>query len=613
MSKKLLNLLLVVMMLAVLVPTALAAPPVQEEGQDYVVVADDWLSKLAEKYLGNPLAYPAIVDYTNQKHAEDDSYANITDPDLVEIGWKIYIPSAAEAKAYTEGPAAIGEVCPQRGGTLTVVQAISPRTIDSMIDPGAEGINILSQSMEGLLRFNEKSEVVPALAEAWSISADGLVYNFKLRKGVKFHAGDDFSAKDVIYTFKRLMDPEGIASFRQLYIDHIEKVEAANDYEVDITLKEPWPAFPIFLAANHTFIVNQRVIEEAGDQYGFTVTSGTGAFKFKEWVKDDHLTLVRNENYWQEGLPCVDEVVYRLIADPGVMMVNLETGAVNVLQDPPMELISDFAANPDLRVQQFPDNAIFIIEMNAADPPFDDVRVRQAFSKAIDRQEIADIVFASYAESADDFFPSHFWAHDPSLKVPYDPEGAKALLAEAGYDANNPLKFTFHVYNKPPYTDIGTLIQAQLKEIGVEVEVIALDTATVIDLIHNAGGQDRRTMNAGMVRHIARNVAEEFVANRYATFGKLHWLTLYNEEGGVQNPEAEDLMRQVSSLSDYIEKDRTEAKELYRQLAEIILLEDVPEILTVIQANLDITRTEVQDFPTSVADWVPLYRVWLKQ
>jgi branched-chain amino acid transport system substrate-binding protein len=98
MSKKLLNLLLVVMMLAVLVPTALAAPPAQE-GEDYVVVADDWLSKLADKYLGNPLAYPSIVRATNLKHAADDSYAAIVDPDLIEVGWKIYVPSAEEAAA----------------------------------------------------------------------------------------------------------------------------------------------------------------------------------------------------------------------------------------------------------------------------------------------------------------------------------------------------------------------------------------------------------------------------------------------------------------------------------------------------------------------------------
>ena len=100
MSKKLLNLLLVIMILAVLVPTALAAPPVQEGGQDYIVVADDWLSKLAEKYMGNVFAYPAIMALTNEKAATDSSYTIINNPDLIEVGWKIYIPSAAEAEAF---------------------------------------------------------------------------------------------------------------------------------------------------------------------------------------------------------------------------------------------------------------------------------------------------------------------------------------------------------------------------------------------------------------------------------------------------------------------------------------------------------------------------------
>jgi ABC-type glycerol-3-phosphate transport system substrate-binding protein len=97
MSKRLLNLLVIISVLAIAAPVVVAAPPAQEAGQDYVVVADDWLSKLADKYLGNPMAYPAIVEYTNQKHAGDDSYAEITDPDLIEVGWKIYIPSAEEA------------------------------------------------------------------------------------------------------------------------------------------------------------------------------------------------------------------------------------------------------------------------------------------------------------------------------------------------------------------------------------------------------------------------------------------------------------------------------------------------------------------------------------
>jgi simple sugar transport system substrate-binding protein len=141
MSKKLLNLLLVIMMLAVLVPTALASPPAQE-GQDYVVVADDWLSKLADKYLGNPLAYPAIVDFTNQKHAEDASYAEITDPDLIEVGWKIYIPSAEEAaKVVAEAPA------PEKLNFIMVQHALCAWdsfwcTVEQGIADGAEDIGV---------------------------------------------------------------------------------------------------------------------------------------------------------------------------------------------------------------------------------------------------------------------------------------------------------------------------------------------------------------------------------------------------------------------------------------------------------------------------------------
>ncbi|MDH4137391.1 MAG: hypothetical protein OEW09_11860, partial [Anaerolineae bacterium] len=153
--------LLIITMLAVLVPTTLAAPPAQG-GQDYVVVADDWLSKLAEKYLGNPLAYPAIVEYTNQKHAEDASYAEITDPDLIEVGWKIYIPSAEEAATIVaEAPPA---VVPEN----VFVYAHGPTFPD--IDPSISFSNdsvVVGNAYETLVFYNPpgSEEVLsPALA-----------------------------------------------------------------------------------------------------------------------------------------------------------------------------------------------------------------------------------------------------------------------------------------------------------------------------------------------------------------------------------------------------------------------------------------------------------------
>jgi peptide/nickel transport system substrate-binding protein len=522
-------------------------------------------------------------------------------------------PEVVEAPEETEAPSDAQDACPQQGGNLVIAHSISPTGLDNVaLDAGMEGIIILEQMMDGLLRYNEKSEIVPALAEEWSISEDGLVYNFRLRKGVKFHNGDEFSAKDVLYTFDQLLDPEGGSPGRR-HRAHVDRVEAVNDYEVNIILKEPWPPYPIFLATYQTLIQNQRFKEEAGDDYGYSALCGTGPFKFVEWVRDDHLTMVRNEDYWEEGLPCVDQITYRVITDPGIAKINLETGDVHALEDPPMEMMEEFEETPGIKVQSNSDSAVFVISMSAGHPPFDDVKVRQAFTKAIDRQEVADVIFHGYAQPAMGFFPKHFWAHNPDFEMEYDPEGAKALLAEAGYGDQNPLTFRLLTYNIPPYSDIAQLIQAQLKEIGVEVEVQTLDKATVLSIGRGEEGEIRTDMDAVMIRHIPYNVADDFVANRYATWGAHNDMSRYNSVDGVQNPAAEELLREVSQLSDWVEADREKAKPIYAELEEMILKEDVSQIIVVIQDNLDVLREEVMEFATSVDDEVPRRKVWIKQ
>ncbi len=517
---------------------------------------------------------------------------------------------ATKAPAATTAPTQAAGKTPKMGGTLTIVQPISPMTLDPMIDPGAEGIYILENVMEGLMRINDDQTIGPGLAEKWTISDDQLTWTFDLRKGVKFHNGDAFTADDVVYTFQRLMDPKGIATFKQTYIDAIAKVEKVNDFQVKLVMKQPWPAFPVFASTNHTKIVNKRAVEAAGDKFGFTALVGTGFFKFQSWDKDNQVVLVKNEDYWQKGLPYLDKVVYRLIVDPQVAKLALQSGQVDVLQDPPVDQVPELKKDPNIKIMSAGGGAQYVIDLNMEAPPFNDKRVRQAITLGIDRKEMAEVVFYGTAEPAYDFFPSWFWADDPSFKIPYDPEKARQLLTEAGYGPSKPLQFSLMVYNIPPNTDIGTIMQAQLAKIGVKMEVRALDKNTVIDYTRGRAGKSRNDMQAGMTRHIARNTLWEFSGNRLSKTGKLNY-TKYNQTGGYQNPVTQALFDKLEFLADYSEKDRATAKTLFAQLTPIVMLEDVPQIVTVHQNNLDIMRNYVQGYPSGAYDWAPLWHTWL--
>jgi peptide/nickel transport system substrate-binding protein len=352
------------------------------------------------------------------------------------------------------------------------------------------------------------------------------------------------------------------------------------------------------------------VVEAAGDEYGFSAYSGTGPFKVKEWIKDDRVILERNDNTWEEGLPYLDQIVYRLVTDASVGKILIESGEVDVLQDPPLSLLPEIKGNPDLQIISGPGHASMLMHLNATIPPFDDKRVRQAVTLGVDRQEIADVVFYGTAEAATDFFPSYYWAHDHDFEMPYDPDKAKALLEEAGYTADKPLEFTLMVYNSSPYTDMGQLVQAQLAKIGVQVNVQPLDKTTVIQYTRGQGGKSQTDCQAAITRHIARGASFEFVGNRYSNDGKLNTLISYNKEG-AQNPRAQELLDQVNNINDWSTEDRALAKPIFSELAELVVKEDAPEVILVIQKNVDIVRSEVRDWSIVALDWVPLRKVWL--
>jgi ABC-type transport system substrate-binding protein len=307
-----------------------------------------------------------------------------------------------------------------------------------------------------------------------------------------------------------------------------------------------------------------------------------------------------------EGQPYLDEVILKEVPDAAAARAALETGECDVLTDPDFKDVDAYKDDPEFEVMWRPDPASTLIVFDTTEPPFDDKRIRQAISKGIDRQQIVDVLFYGYAEPASDFFPSFHWAHDPDISVPYDPEGAKALLREAGYDESYPLKFTLLSRNEAVYLDQAALAQQQLEDIGVEMEVQPLEYTTLSGI--SRGPKEEWEALLYRITPL-RGTAFEFTYYQYGEMGGLNrcW---YNKEGGYQNPEFAALLDEAITYSDYDPAAREEAKPLYSELSKM-WIEDAPGIILDWWADVDVLQPYVKGWNLAVSNKNLWQTVWL--
>jgi peptide/nickel transport system substrate-binding protein len=501
---------------------------------------------------------------------------------------------------------AAGPAQPRRGGTLVIGQNAAPRSLISIIDPGKPGITILNQTEEGLLGYNEKGEIVPVLAEAMPETPDRLTYVFRLRRGVRFHDGDEVTAEHVKYTFERLLDPKYRATFGQVYRDNIERIDVVDRYTVRFTMKQPWPQFVAFAAGNHPKVVNPKVAERP--DFGTRVWSGTGPFKIQEWVQGDRVVIVRNDNYWQRGVPYLDRVVYRTIPEDSTRVANLLRGQIHVDQDPSFKDVAQLQRDSRFQVLSAPSNNTLLITFDTCNPPFDRRETRRAVSKALDRAEIARVIFRGLADPAGDLFPPHHWAHDRNIVERYDPEGARALLQQAGYGPQRPLEFTLVLDNIFPFTDAAVLIQAQLARVGIRMEILPMEYTARTAMMRRPKSEWPGRAALSRITPL-RSTAFEFSVYQYGAKGALNY-SGYNQPGCFQNPQVERLLNLANSYSDFVRRERDIARPIWRGISRQIL-EDAPQVRIVFWHNVDVLRKEVMGYPLMEGDVNLLMRTWL--
>jgi len=376
-----------------------------------------------------------------------------------------------------------------------------------------ESIQRMDNIFESLVEYETGStEIKPALAESWTTSADGTEITFKLRRGVKFHDGTDFNADAVVFSLARQYDQEhwfhqyGEWAYWGYMFSDVDRVEKIDDYTVKLILKAPNSSIMTSLAMFTVAMVSPANAEKHGENT-FRNPVGTGPFKFVEWVKDDHITLAKNEDYWREPAK-IDQLIFKVIPDTSARLLALEVGEIHGMEYPDPNDFDRIRNNPDLVLRSEPGMNVGYMAMNTGYGYIDDngngvrdagegpdktpgyhealteVKVRQAINYAIDKKSIVDNLYLGTASVAKAGMPPFMLGYNDAIKdYEYNPSKAKQLLAEAGYP--NGFEVQLHVMpvSRPYMFDppkIGEAIQSYLGAVGIDVSIYQVDWGTYL-------------------------------------------------------------------------------------------------------------------------------------
>ncbi|MGF1626830.1 MAG: ABC transporter substrate-binding protein [Alphaproteobacteria bacterium] len=335
---------------------------------------------------------------------------------------------------------------------------------------------VYANLFEGLTRIDETGAVQPALAESWDISDDGLTYVFRLRQGVTFHDGTSFDAEDVVFSLDRARAEDSVNAQKVLF-DAIESVEAPGPHEVRVTLSVPQAQFPWNMGWGDAVIVAPESADGNGNN-----PIGTGPFRFERWVSGDRVVLQRYDGYWGDQ-PALAEITFQVIPDAAAQVQALLAGDIDAFPNMGApETLAQFESDPAFTVAIGTTEGETILAINHARPPFDDLRVRRALAHAINRQDIVDGAMFGYGTPIGSHFAPHHPAYvDLTGLYPYDPETARALLAEAGHADGLTVRL---ILPPPSYARRGgEIIASQLAQVGITAEIEPVEWAQWLDAV----------------------------------------------------------------------------------------------------------------------------------
>lgn len=444
---------------------------------------------------------------------------------------------------------------------LVYVTSADAPTLDPHGQNDTATTTATSQIYDRLVEYAPDGSVVPALAVSYE-AKDDYTWEFKLREGVKFHDGSDFTAEAVKINIERILDPE-FASPRAVILNVISEVIVVDELTVQIKTENPFGPLPQHLAHNAGSIIAPSAIEEerSGGKKVDENPVGTGPFKFESWARGTELKMVRNDNYWGTKTE-LDGLVFKVIPEQATRVAMLEKGEGNVILVGSSD-VSYVEGLSQVTLDRVSGTRMDYLGFNMNKAPFDNIKVRQAISSAINKQDIVDgILMGQGLPAKTPLAPTVVGNYQDVNDHSYDVEAAKALLTEAGFPDG--FKTTLYVNEgSKERADIAELVQANLAEIGIEVDIQIIEWATFLE---KTGSGEHELFILGWTTVTADadyGLYALFHSSQHGSPGNRSFYT---------NPKVDELLDTGRSTTDL-----TKRLEVYKELTEI-LVDELPMV-----------------------------------
>ncbi|MBI1984550.1 MAG: hypothetical protein HYS60_00350 [Candidatus Wildermuthbacteria bacterium] len=482
---------------------------------------------------------------------------------------------------------------PQYGGVLRHGGLIDVKSLDNVLTIGWAEAQLSFSIFDRLVAMAPDMIFKPGLAESWQMSNDGTVVTFRLRKGTKFQDGTPLNAQAVKAHFDRVQDPAVQSPARADFNQFVQSMRVDDEYTITFILKQPSRPFFSFLAfITGTGINSPTAVQKLGKGFAQNPV-GAGPFKVKEWILDQRLVLERNQNYWQNGMPYIDQLVWLSVPDSSVQVAMLRTGELDIQTEIPATMVPLLEKSSNVKVIAFPSGNTYGIWMSVQKEPWNKLALRQALAYGVDRKSLIDILLNG--QGSPNYAPegNSFWWSKPDLAVyQYDPQKAKEKLAEAGF----PSEITLDFWAAATASELGQaeVIQAMYKKSGIKLNIVPVPAS------------NKWTMIVQKQIHMAiRNFTP-----RPDPDGRLR--ILFHSKGsinlqGYNSPEVDALMDKAATMYD-----QAEAKKLYDQIQEKLVRDVAGWLYTYLPIEFTGANTRVNGY-IEYAHRRPIFTTaWLK-